>query len=72
MKIKWLTILLAVTLLSGCQLAQEDTVTSDVEDHLIGLFVTKDGRAYLEVKREQWRLFSSKVDTVIGAAPCTL
>ena len=34
--------------------------------------LTKDGQAYLEVKREQWRLFSTKVDAVIGAAPCTL
>ena len=34
--------------------------------------LTKDGRAYLEMKTEQWHLFSQKVDAVIGAAPCTV
>ena len=34
--------------------------------------LTKDGEAYLALKTEQWRLFSSKVDAVIGAPRCTV
>lgn len=32
--------------------------------------LTPNGEACLKVKTEQWRLFSQKVDAVIGAAPC--
>lgn len=32
--------------------------------------LTQSGRGELEEKTEQWRLFSEKVNAVIGAAPC--
>jgi len=71
MKIKWLTILLAVTLLSGCQLAQEDTVTSDVEDRLIGLFVTKDGRASVDAALDEDGRYYATVEMRTDINPST-
>lgn len=32
--------------------------------------LTEDGRGQLEHKTAEWRLFSEKVNAVIGAAPC--
>ena len=34
--------------------------------------LTEEGRGQLEQKTEQWRLFSEKVNAVIGAAPCNV
>lgn len=34
--------------------------------------LTDDGRAQLEHKTQEWRLFSEKVNAVIGAAPCAM
>ncbi len=34
--------------------------------------LTDDGRSQLEHKTQEWRLFSEKVNAVIGAAPCTV
>ena len=48
MKIKWLLILLAVMLLSGCQLAQEEGGAAGGDDFLIGIFVTKDDRGSVD------------------------
>ncbi len=32
--------------------------------------LTKEGRGQLEYKTQEWKLFSEKVNAVIGAAPC--
>lgn len=32
--------------------------------------LTEEGRGQLEQKTEQWKLFSEKVNAVIGATPC--
>ena len=32
--------------------------------------LTEVGRGYLEDKKQEWRLFSEKVNAVIGATPC--
>ena len=32
--------------------------------------LTEEGRGQLEQKTEEWRIFSQKVNAVIGAAPC--
>ena len=32
--------------------------------------LTEAGRGYLEDKKQEWRLFSEKVNAVIGATPC--
>lgn len=34
--------------------------------------LTEEGRGQLEQKTEQWKLFSEKVNAVIGATPCTV
>lgn len=34
--------------------------------------LTEDGRGELEHKTQEWRLFTEKVNAVIGAAPCSL
>ena len=34
--------------------------------------LTEDGRGELEHKTQEWRLFTEKVNAVIGAAPCGL
>lgn len=34
--------------------------------------LTEDGRGQLEHKTAEWKLFSEKVNAVIGAAPCTV
>lgn len=34
--------------------------------------LTEDGRDQLEHKTQEWKLFSEKVNAVIGAAPCTM
>lgn len=33
--------------------------------------LTEEGRGQLERKTEEWKLFSEKVNAVIGATPCT-
>ncbi|MBQ2925224.1 MAG: hypothetical protein IJE03_00135 [Ruminiclostridium sp.] len=71
MKIKWLPILLAMTLLSGCQLAQEDTVVSDTEDRLIGLFVTKDQRASVDAALDEDGRYYATVETRTNINPST-
>jgi PadR family transcriptional regulator PadR len=32
--------------------------------------LTEDGRSQLEYKTQEWKLFSEKVNAVIGATPC--
>ena len=71
MKIKWLPIILAVTLLSGCQLAQEDTVVSNTEDRLIGLFVTKDERASVDAALDEDGRYYATVETQTDTNPST-
>lgn len=34
--------------------------------------LTQEGRGQLEYKTREWKLFSEKVNAVIGATPCTL
>lgn len=34
--------------------------------------LTEEGRGQLEHKTQEWKLFSEKVNAVIGAAPCSL
>ena len=34
--------------------------------------LTEDGRDQLERKKQEWKLFSEKVNAVIGATPCTV
>ena len=34
--------------------------------------LTENGRGELEHKTQEWRLFTEKVNAVIGAAPCSL
>lgn len=34
--------------------------------------LTEDGRGQLERKTEEWKLFSEKVNAVIGATPCAV
>ncbi|MBR3753342.1 MAG: hypothetical protein IKK50_09460 [Ruminiclostridium sp.] len=71
MKIKWLPILLAVTLISGCQLAQEDTVTSDVEDRLIGLFVSKDARVSVDQALDENGRYYATIESRTTINPST-
>ena len=71
MKIKWLPIILAMTLLSGCQLAQEDTVTSDVEDRLIGLFVSKDARVSVDQALDENGRYYATIESRTTINPST-
>ena len=71
MKIKWLPIILAMTLLPGCQLAREDAVASETEDRLIGLFVTKDERLSVDEALDEEGRYYATVETRTNTNPET-
>lgn len=71
MKIKWLPMLLAVMLLSGCQLAQEEGGAAGGEDLLIGIFVTKDDRGSVDAALDEDGRYYATVETRTTFNPYT-
>jgi hypothetical protein len=71
MKIKWLSIILAVTLLSGCQLAREEGGDTGAEDCLIGIFVSKDERASVDAALNEEGRYYAVLETRTQTNPET-
>ena len=71
MKIKWLTILLTVTLLSGCQLAQEEGGDTGGDDVLIGIFVCKDARVSVDEALDEDGRYYATVESRTTINPST-